>query len=106
MIEFEIPVLPGKVLEMDRVSREAARRMGDIPFDEVGECEVVRRSLDARGGKVVYRYRVRAFRKNEENTDRFVLQPYREVSRSRSVIVIGSGPSGMFAALKLLQCGL
>lgn len=67
-------------------------------------CHIVHRSIDARGD-VTMRYRVEAYRKDEPYEE-YKLPEYQDVHASEPVIVIGSGPAGMFAALKLLTLGL
>lgn len=51
------------------------------------------------------RYRVEAYRKDEPYEE-YKLPEYQDVHAGEPVIVIGSGPAGMFAALKLLTLGL
>ena len=67
-------------------------------------CHIVHRSIDARGD-VTMRYRVEAYRKDEPYEE-YKLPEYQDVHAGEPVIVIGSGPAGMFAALKLLPLGL
>lgn len=66
-------------------------------------CHIVHRSIDARGD-VTMRYRVEAYRKDEPYEE-YKLPEYQDVHAGEPVIVIGSGPAGMFAALKLLTLG-
>lgn len=67
-------------------------------------CHIVHRSIDARGD-VTMRYRVEAYRKDEPYEE-YKLPEYQDVHAGEPVVVIGSGPAGMFAALKLLTLGL
>ncbi len=67
-------------------------------------CVIVHRSIDARGElKMVYR--VDAYY-SDENYREYKLEEYKDVSAEEPVIVVGAGPAGMFAALKLLTLGL
>ena len=66
-------------------------------------CRIAHRSVDARGDvKMVYR--IEAWRADEYREYR--LDPYQDVSGAEPVIVVGAGPAGLFAALKLLTLGL
>lgn len=67
-------------------------------------CHIVHRSIDARGD-VTVRYRIEAYRKYEEYEE-YKLPEYQRVGDAEPVIVVGSGPAGMFASLKLLTLGL
>jgi len=67
-------------------------------------CRIARRSIDARGDvKAVYH--IEAY-KAYEYSGEYKLREYQDVTEATPVIVVGSGPAGMFAALKLLTLGL
>lgn len=67
-------------------------------------CRIAHRSIDARGDvKMVYK--VEAYYKTEPCED-YKLDEYQDVSAAEPVVVVGAGPAGMFAALKLLMLGL
>lgn len=68
--------------------------------------EVRKRSLDARGGEIKYRYRVNVSLRGEAPIEPYTLLPFRDVKAAEPVIIVGCGPAGLFAALKLLQLGL
>lgn len=121
MREIEITVPAGKQLRADevkrtvakcfRLSRNAVIRVIDPtqperPFDGQASvtCVVAHRSLDARG-KAVLRYRVEVYGDNEAYVP-YQLPEYKDVHGASPVIVVGAGPAGMFAALKLLTLGL
>ena len=63
----------------------------------------VKRSIDARK-EPVWRYRYEAYAPGEYQP--YQLAEYKDVSAAEPVIVVGAGPAGMFAALKLLMLGL
>ncbi|MCQ2180917.1 MAG: FAD-binding protein [Bacteroidales bacterium] len=73
---------------------------------KAGGCRWVlrKRSIDARK-EPVWRYQYEAYAPGEQYEE-YTLPEYRDVSESEPVAVIGSGPAGMFAALKLLTLGL
>ena len=102
MKEFEIAQKVGKPLTDAQLREAAAKALGVKP-EKVGQVEVVKRSIDARQ-EILYRYRVQAYRDNEAY-EPYRLAPYLDVHQARPVIVVGAGPAGMFAALKLLQLG-
>lgn len=65
---------------------------------------IVKRSIDARK-EVMYRYRCELYTGAEDFTP-YTLPPYNDVHNAESVIVVGAGPAGLFAALRLLMMGL
>jgi len=103
MKEFEIAQKIGRELAPEQLREAAAKALGVRP-EAVGETVVVRRSVDARQD-ILYRYRIQAYRKGE-TYEPYRVAPYLDVHQGRPVIVVGAGPAGMFAALKLLQKGL
>ena len=68
--------------------------------------EVRKRSLDARGGEIKFRYRVNVALRGMEPIQPYKLQEFKDVHDAEPVIVVGCGPAGLFAALKLIQLGL
>ncbi|MCD8208984.1 MAG: FAD-binding protein [Bacteroidales bacterium] len=103
MKEFEIAKKVGRELTQEEMAEAAAKAMG-IPVRNVACCRVVRRSIDSRGD-ILYRYRIEAYRQGEV-CEEYRLEEYKDVSSAEPVIVVGAGPAGLFAALKLLTLGL
>lgn len=103
MKEIEISCPIGKELSPEQIISAASRALGVSP-KAVAHYRISRRSVDARG-EILYRYRVEAYKTGEEYQE-YRLPEYRDVSSARPVIVIGAGPAGMFAALRLLMRGL
>lgn len=103
MKQIEIACKAGKELTSAEVLPVAAKALG-IKQDAVGTCQVVRRSVDARGSDILYRYKIDVYRR-DESPEPYRLEEYRDVREAEPVLVVGSGPAGMFAALKLLMRG-
>ena len=121
MVEFEIACRIGREPRLDDIRTAAAealhlRRNAVINVIDPtksyqptmvnadASCYIVHRSIDARGD-VKMRYRIEAYKKFEDH-QQYALPEYKDVTDAEPVIVVGSGPAGMFAALKLLTLGL
>lgn len=102
MKEFEFACPVGKEPDRAKIFEAAARAMG-VPVSRVSEYRILKRSIDARAD-IVYRYRIAAYASGE-TVPEFDTGEYRDVSSSEPAIIVGSGPAGMFAALKLLVRG-
>lgn len=68
-------------------------------------CQFLKRSIDARHGQVKIHLKYKIYidempSQNEEN-----LPQWKEANPNNKVIIIGSGPAGLFGALKLLEKG-
>ena len=103
MKEFDLAVPVGRTLSQELMETEARRQLG-LPKSADVHCVVTKRSLDARKD-IVYRYHIEAYAPGE-TYEPYQSAPYLQVENAPSVIVVGAGPAGLFAALKLLTLGL
>lgn len=104
MREIEIAFAADRNPSADDFRRKCAGALG-VPPGQIADWAVARRSLDARGREVLYRYRVRVACKGEEPLESFETAEYRRVQDAEPVVIVGAGPAGLFAALALLQQG-
>ena len=105
MKEIEVTCKLGKELSADEIQSAAIKALGVSPKAKMQvKYRIMRRSIDARND-ILYRYRIEVY-KPDEVMPEYVLEEYKDVSNAEPVIIIGSGPAGMFAALRLLMKGL
>lgn len=67
---------------------------------------VLKRSIDARQRTIFVNLTVRAYMDEQPEEYPFCPIEYRDVSQARRVLVVGAGPGGLFAALRLIELGL
>ncbi len=103
MKEFELTCPIGKELSEDKIFETAASACG-TKVANIANVEIVKRSIDARSNNIVYRYRLAAYLKNDLPKETLDF-PYKNVSNSEPIIIIGAGPAGLFCALTALQLG-
>lgn len=65
----------------------------------------VKRSIDARGRKVVVRLQCEIYRGNERPPSQTPSFNYPDVKNAKPAIIVGAGPAGLFAALRLIELG-
>ncbi|NJC26615.1 NAD(P)/FAD-dependent oxidoreductase [Neolewinella antarctica] len=103
-VEIKLP--PTELHDPAALAR-ALDRQTKLRPDQIGEVQIDRRSIDARGSRPVFRLRVNVLPPGEATTPE---SPYlaglRDVAAATPVTIIGCGPAGMFAALELIELGL
>lgn len=103
--EFQIRVLP-QVAATDEGIRDYISREERIDARTIKAVRVLRKSIDARQRTVYVNLKVRVYINETPADDEFRRTEYRDVSGARRVIVVGEGPGGLFAALRLIELGL
>lgn len=102
--EFQLRALPEQAYNEQAIRRFVAREKG---FDErtIQGVRILKKSIDARQRTIYVNLKVRVY-VNEQPTDE-AYQPteYQNVEGRRRVIVVGAGPGGLFAALRLIELG-
>jgi uncharacterized FAD-dependent dehydrogenase len=102
IIEFDLT--PAQAFDEDLFKKIVAEKFSHSHEKPV-HFQVLKRSIDARSRHVVVRFVGQLVRGVEPKP--VVLQErYRDVSASKRVIVVGAGPAGLFAALRLIELGL
>lgn len=103
--EYQIRVMPQVAASEDSIKDFVARENG---FDvrTVKAVRVLKRSIDARQRTIFVNLKVRVYINEQPTDDAFVRTEYGDVSNCRRVIVVGEGPGGLFAALRLIELGL
>ncbi len=104
--DVEIIVRPEVFYERAALVAAAAAAAGVAP-DDVAELEVRRRALDARRGvRFVLTVRLRVRGERTPEPARPALPAFPVARRGLPVAVIGAGPAGLFAALRLAEQGI
>ncbi len=103
--EYQIRVLPQQAASEQAIKMWLADEKG-LDVGSVTHVRVLKRSIDARQRQVYVNLKVRAYINEEPEADEFVRTDYRNVEGCPQVIVVGAGPGGLFAALRLIELGL
>lgn len=101
--EITVRLSPREAANSDSYSIIAARELGIKP-SEISNTKIIKRSIDARQKdiKVILKLLVII---NEESNFPKSSYKYQDVSEKQEVVIIGSGPAGLFAALRLIELG-
>lgn len=87
--------LENEIAEKNAISRKAIRGI-----------RTIHRSIDARQRQVMIQLDVDVYINEEPPTELFTPKQYKEVKGDKQAIVVGLGPGGLFAALKLIELGV
>ncbi len=102
--ELTIIVSPKTAADLMAVKNSAADHLGIKPAEITG-IEILKQSIDARKQSVRITIQLRLWI-NEQMPAKLEYQPeFRQTAEHSPVVIIGAGPAGLFAALKLLQLG-
>ena len=103
--EYQIRVQPHVAANEQALYRYLADEYG---FDvrTVTSVRILRRSIDARQRTIYVNLKVRVYINEQPQQDEYVHTDYPDVSEAPQVIVVGAGPGGLFAALRLIELGL
>jgi uncharacterized FAD-dependent dehydrogenase len=102
--EIEIICPPGQQEDEAVLKRLTASALNLSPQRITG-VQVLKRSIDARGRRVVYRMQVKVFVDEVYHPEMYT-QHYPDIKNGKPVIIVGAGPAGLFAALQCMELGL
>ena len=103
--EYQIRVAPEVAAQEDRLKAYLADEQG-IDVRTIYGVRILKRSIDARQRQIFVNLKVRVYVNEQPHDDEFVRTEYPNVEGRPQVIVVGAGPGGLFAALRLIELGL
>ena len=103
--EYQIRAVPEVAAQEDRLKRWVADEQG-IDERTIYGIRILKRSIDARQRQIYVNLKVRVYVNEQPHDDEFVRTEYPNVEGKPQVIVVGAGPGGLFAALRLIELGL
>lgn len=104
--ELQIRVTPRVAASDDAIKGVAASELR-VDSRRISGIRIIKRSIDARKRQVMVNLKLRAY-VDQPLTDDYLVPPieYKSVDGSRQAVVVGAGPGGLFAALRLIELGV
>jgi Uncharacterized FAD-dependent dehydrogenases len=102
--ELQLRVLPHEAANEDALKAVAARETG-ASVQSIQAVRVIKRSIDARQRTVFVNLKLRVFVDEQPTEPEYQSMEYKDVSTAKPVVVVGAGPGGLFAALRLIELG-
>ena len=103
--DFSLRLSPSEAADEDGIRSALCREHGLAPA-AVGGLRVVRRAIDARHKQVAVCLTVRVWEGEPAPPTLYTPIPYPSAADRPQAIVVGAGPCGLFAALRLIELGV
>ncbi len=103
--DIDLRITPEQASDIETV-RKIFSTTASIPLSEISSVRILRRSIDARQRNIFINLRVRGYINEEQNDPAFLNTYYPDVKDCPQAIVVGAGPAGLFAALRLIELGI
>ena len=103
--ELQLRILPEQAASEQSIAVYVAREQS-MDIRSIKSVRVLKRSIDARQRTVMVNLKVRVYIDEFPQDDEFPRIEYGDVSSKPRAIVVGAGPAGLFAALRLIELGI
>ena len=103
--EYQIRVLPVVAASENAIKRYLAEEQG-IDQRTINSVRVLKKSIDARQRTIFVNLKIRVYINEVPQDDEYEHTEYQNVESRPQVVVVGEGPGGLFASLRLIELGL
>lgn len=103
--EYQLRILPEQAASEQSLKQYIGREKG-LDVRTINAIRILKRSIDARQRTIYVNLTIRVFVNETPSEEEFERTDYPNVEGHPAVIVVGAGPGGLFAALKLIELGL
>ena len=103
--EYQIRVLPVVAASENAIKRYLAEEQG-IDQRTINSVRVLKKSIDARQRTIFVNLKIRVYINEVPQDDEYEHTEYQNVEGRPQVVVVGEGPGGLFASLRLIELGL
>lgn len=103
--EYNIRISPEQSEDKDKIIKHLSQEKG-IDSKDINEIRIVKKSIDARQKNIFVQMKVLTY--INETAEEILYKPviYKKITSDKKAIIVGAGPGGLFAALKLIELGI
>ncbi|MFO7656745.1 MAG: FAD-binding protein [Bacteroidales bacterium] len=103
--EIAIEMSP-KDASQERLYKPVIARKLKVSEDQISHISIIRKSIDARRFNIRVNMAFRVYINEQPTATEHWIPQFRDTGNATEVIIVGSGPAGLFAALRLLELGI
>lgn len=103
--EYQLRVLPQVAADEQKITEYLTQEKGVNP-QQVKAVRVLKRSIDARQRTIYVNLKVRVYVNEHPHDEGYPRTDYPSVQGKPAAVVVGAGPGGLFAALRLIELGV
>lgn len=104
-VEISIELSPSQAADVNQLKKAIAQKL-NIKFDNLGDYRITRKSIDARQGRIKVNLGICVYNTGEVADSDAPVFIYQDIHNSAPVVIVGAGPAGLFAALRLIELGI
>lgn len=103
--EYQLRVLPEVAADERKIAQYLSQEKG-LNLRQINAVRILKRSIDARQRTIFVNLKVRAYVNEIPKDDAYQHTEYPNVEGKPQAVVVGAGPGGLFAALRLIELGI
>ena len=100
--EIQLQVLPSQSKNIFELKKIVSKKL-KIHSSAITHIEIIKRSIDARKRVIKINLKIEVYINQKFSAKEKNFPIYKNVKNDEEVIIVGAGPAGLFAALKLLE---
>lgn len=103
--DIDLRITPKQAADIETVKTIFSAETG-ILYRDITSVRILRRSIDARQRNIYVNLRVRGYINESQPEMQYDPVVYPDVSGAEKAVIVGAGPAGLFAALRLIELGI